>query len=1132
MKDFKHSTTIKIISTCLIITIGSFFVLPAQALAGRGRAGGAKMAEFDTGQYFTSVGIALGGALITAGLAGAWSSATNAANSASATSQIGQNASTIGGAGSKIGDIGAKIGNTAKTIGELASTPSHFLTGFSKLGDLTVTIPALTKGFAAFSASTQLTKAVQYYGLRMDWKPKKTYLVSTIVSSIGTALVNPDIALGKDFVGTTASSAFAKNTVQQLSYSSLPTVLLKAAAVGALEGTAKGFVITAIDGSKINDGESPGALAQVAGMAAGMAAGSFGREIFYPEPRAIKSVREEKIKEVHFDPSGNARNIGPDGKYNFGQSTSPTQELDDILNFDPLGNSNPYKDLTLEQARNLPEFWGLKDSNIQQILQDPDHYYIKETTVYKDLRTGAQVPLENYAKAGHYKTDFVGHDTYVISDMRPSANPFKAAVNHSIGEWPTLATQFLSLKAKESLGEKKKYLEPLVGALTEGIAGPIIGNLAEAYNLYPKVMNKGERLADRLQYNYKVEKQIESQRSAEFGKGSSKLYFAYRDKLANPDGSINQAQFDEFEQKLKELAAKEGFNDIGAITGKTAFEEIKKDALANLAPGTDAYIKAEQTFNDIEKKGSFDDNPVMMLNMARMRVANQLENKMAATYKTTYDTNLAKEGPVGAAKAALKESLRVANVSRGQALGVKIWDDMRYKVFTGAISGGLESVFAKNTDENTPVASKMLVSYAANMVSGALHGIAWNKSKLFDSGDFINYSEITKPEFPDNPLTSGPDKNPEELRQQAAQELQQELEAKDIEADKAKRIGIDMLAGTGMSLKEARDMGERMAALPSAYTPTYDVDSSTVSQKDIMSYLTAASNYDRQLDGFYKVMALTGTRPSTETRGTGANQKEVTSIKLAIDTYKDANGVERALRPSLGTAIMYGMAQGGASAFVNAFSFGHPLKRAELASISDFVQFTDIVQQAASTANQKGLGVTLANAYAKANVGAAGTNLQGIAANSAFLSKNFNLAPERFVGVRGSHGKIFYTVQQMSHIGSQGITRAGLLVPFPNPNYKVMADTGSTGRYLWREANETPIYRKPDDSASNAPLDPGSSFTMGSGGASIPDININTPNNGSTNNIEPAPSIQAPSVSVGPGTTLERKFTPIGGNVD
>ncbi|MFA4888088.1 MAG: hypothetical protein WC628_00735 [Candidatus Omnitrophota bacterium] len=223
-------------------------ILPPEAYAARSRAGGGEKAEADWGAVGAGVGMSIGMAVGTQLLSSAWNYAGSMGNTSSALSNTAQN-------------TGNFLSRTGKTLGYLASHPLKSIAGGAstmyKAGMVGAASTAI-KGFNTYTAAVQVSRAMAAAGNYYKWDRDSTYLASSIVSGGVGGFLNPAGAVSSS-MGNNMGTGFI---------------------VGSLGGLANAGAVLAIDGDKIRRGEQAGVGAQIAGMAAGVAATEFGRTAF------------------------------------------------------------------------------------------------------------------------------------------------------------------------------------------------------------------------------------------------------------------------------------------------------------------------------------------------------------------------------------------------------------------------------------------------------------------------------------------------------------------------------------------------------------------------------------------------------------------------------------------------------------------------------------------------------------------------------------------------------------------------------------------------------------------------------------------------------------------------------------
>jgi len=264
-----------------IICIGLSFVfifahilLPKEAWAGRSKAGGGDLAEFDFSKVAISAGMSLGsmalGSVFNTGLSSFFAdTSTSALNPNLVPLTTG---GFVDGAVPVYYDLatGGSVINTslmsASEISASVATPVVTPSFFSAMGDSlakSFTFDKMATNYGTFVATSQVGRAVGMMGNYYGWSPSSTFIVSNATSSLTGGFLNPSVALA----AASDSTLFT---------------MARGAVVGGLTGLASGGITVAIDGDRIDNRQQPGAVAQIAGMTTGVAVGNFSRALVDP----------------------------------------------------------------------------------------------------------------------------------------------------------------------------------------------------------------------------------------------------------------------------------------------------------------------------------------------------------------------------------------------------------------------------------------------------------------------------------------------------------------------------------------------------------------------------------------------------------------------------------------------------------------------------------------------------------------------------------------------------------------------------------------------------------------------------------------------------------------------------------
>jgi len=366
----------------------------------------------------------------------------------------------------------------------------------------------MIQGYNTYMATSQVSRAVGMAGSYHEWDPRWTFAISTMATGATAGFLNPELALAKE-VGTGIGQ------VNPISLSSMG----KGALVGGLGGAAQGATIALIDGDRLDDYKSPGVVAQVAGMAAGIYATGVGRAIFDP------ATYHYQI-EGYYDPK-------PDGLYH------------------------------------QVEY---KDGNIVTT----DVTWAKDKFPYGDpFATGE-------ATVGPYKSEVFGGGLFggglvkvtntqaELSSSQIQSNLFISPLKDTINQWPELGTSALTicavdyfLKEDGKIPEDKEYLEPLVSAVVSSVASPILHSISSTYSL--RFMDEGDKMVQvammrKIAFEHKMEGYIKES----FGK-------------LTPEEKLSTNVQKQIGAHRNELQAKYIGNRATGYEGK-GIDEVLKDA--------------------------------------------------------------------------------------------------------------------------------------------------------------------------------------------------------------------------------------------------------------------------------------------------------------------------------------------------------------------------------------------------------------------------------------------------------------------------------------------------------------------------------------------------------------------------
>jgi len=187
-------------------------------------------------------------------------------------------------------DIVSQATNSSSDLvsgaGTFSKMANAFTSPFSSVDKFGLT---MIKGYNTFMATSQVARAVGAMGAYSDWNPRRTFVLSAIATGLTAGFLNPDIALAKQSMDSAVTASILNPPIDTATLLNMS----KGAFVGGLQQGVSSLVVVAIDGSKIAQGKSPGALAQLSGLVAGVAAGNFARELVSPSAQLLRAYKIE-----------------------------------------------------------------------------------------------------------------------------------------------------------------------------------------------------------------------------------------------------------------------------------------------------------------------------------------------------------------------------------------------------------------------------------------------------------------------------------------------------------------------------------------------------------------------------------------------------------------------------------------------------------------------------------------------------------------------------------------------------------------------------------------------------------------------------------------------------------------------
>jgi hypothetical protein len=649
-----------------------------------------------------------------------------------------------------IGVATAAVGSVAGSA--ISSALNGTLSSFSLSNAFTQSLQFgnMLQGFNTVAATSQVGRAVSAYGTYNDWSPSTTFVVSSVATGVTSGALNPEIYLGQPLSGSATAAASSSPPINPIAVSSIA----KGVAVGGLEGLAKGATIYAIDKSRIDSGKGPSAIGQIAGMTTGMMAVNFSREIFNPADKPVISVQgkqDEGALKIEVD--GKTYDVHPVGaQQGQGGRADKVIEVADISRQAVAASGDSY-----EVDINGKIYSGTLDSIVaasggKVVLPQVRFYQVETAKRDGTTKLGKEVDLNQY-NSEKYMAKAGAGDVYTIYDRNPSARPAKAALD-TFREWPTIVTKGAGILAGEALPEGKQYLAPLVSGLAEAVTGPVVSNLADVNNLRPNFGNKQDKIATNLEQRTNIINAATEYRSAKDNARISREYNRMQDKWSQ-EGKTSATQSD-----LADLQNVLGIGDIDP-------EQMKAKVLAQYKDPLERQ-RADQQLSNLPSYGGPETVRDWAMVNSRERAGRAVTDVIASGGST-------------------KQAIDSIGVTRSDLFRVQTWDGLRFELFDSVVSGTIQAVANKNLNSSSSV-SNMGVSYAANMLTATIRGIAWNKSRISNSEDWNKSLFVPKPEG-QQVLSTGPSVSQQDIMNSLAQRGSYEEERKQY-LEAAYRTGL------------------------------------------------------------------------------------------------------------------------------------------------------------------------------------------------------------------------------------------------------------------------------------------------------------------------------------------------------
>ncbi len=622
-------------------------------------------------------------------------------NGSQLTSSFGGNASNVigianslnglispGVTGASLAPLVADLGSSAAQISSIASgatvagsvfsgMSNGFVNSFSSLERFGT---KMLQGYSTFVAASQATRAVGMIGAYQGWNPRQTFVVSGVTSGIIAGLLNPAEILGKPSIYSGTPYTPLNPPIDPYTF----TAMAKGAFVGGFGQFASSLAIVAIDGDKLAKGEGVGALAQLAGLTAGLAGTNFGRELMNPSPLLTDIIQWKETKT-------------DDGqtKITYIDKVTDTEIKEDV-NERAGGNKVP----VLDNASKLIK------------LYDPEPginpYGLYKATVVNTLE---EYPRLLARGAG-----------FLLSDA-------------------------LVGRSKNYVDQTERALGSLISGVTEEIARPILQSVADIGGIRPSLYlaNNIDSINANLAYkdakinmafNLRKEKDIagltERIKSVEKMEGLDE-----ETKIAKLKEVISQYFKDTYgpdeKGKYKEFIpmTKEDILNKLKVSPEAVYQEMLKRTASNVgAEGSslEAENPLHQQLVAMNTKSASDiKNSIDTMDGAQL-IKNQAITQINAILAAELDS-LKKNGDITYDNALAKLRLSTTDVVSAQFS--KMGSSMLFGIFESGIRGGIhfgfnQLFFNEHKNDYDNYAQAMLGASIANMGSALARGIAWN----------------------------------------------------------------------------------------------------------------------------------------------------------------------------------------------------------------------------------------------------------------------------------------------------------------------------------------------------------------------------------------------------------------------
>lgn len=957
--------------------------------------------------------------------------------------------------------IGYLVGNMSNTIsgissvssGVFSSAGSGFLSYFANnFSNMSNAADVMAKGFVTFGATTQVVRAVSTMGSYYEWNPRLTYALASVASGITSGFLNPDVSLGKQNIWDPSITSVTRMLNPPVDVNSFLD-MAKGAFVGALGQGASSGVIVLIDGAKIARNENPGALAQLAGFVAGLAATNIGRYVVNV-PAQLVSINERATASEVKSQSESSR-IEWENKAEYFRRFGTLPEFDDIGTrwermqqvWDSRGGllSQLQGGDTESQYRGLLSKYfnpGGQSLYGSMFTGDPGSsgLFGERSPSLLSSDTGNLFSAPSWSTAGGRISDRFA--PYLITGyLDPGTEWYRPLQSLSLNDERTYGGDFTSRQQIISNFNTPGYYLQEAGDMIKvyntdpgySLSGLFKAGFINTFDEWPRIVAKGIGLFAAEPFSKTNSKNNHLARLVEGvaeSAGNALLYnfatvYGIKPSLyLGSDMDVIDARLG-YVSLIKQMAYASRMEKFKSSVEGVA-SDINRRYKNNEISKEDAVKALTKVINEATLSGLSDDAKAradLYIAGGNLNIGETLTAKQLADKKIDM---LVRERGGSEASVSVPERNEITQGFENQLRNNNVSEvfGMRNRGFT------LEGILMQQLLKQDTAGNRITLSEALDNVGVSKFDLfarqAWNNLcfGMLENGIKGGIQAVFQKNFNSN------SSNYNFLSAMLASTL----------ANNVTAIARGVAWHLGWESPEAGWYRQSwVAVMPEA--------PDQAKCKDTLEYQSRLNTYEYEMQRYNQFVELSGATPRVQTRPTydWALQKEVPKdFTIAEIYFKDQ-------QPSLAQAIGVSLLQANTEALVKTWSFGMPITNPGKISSATYLEYVNALTSKAYQFNNPtkgGFYKALAASAIEANLSAATDNIGGMLSAIRPVAQLFDIMPQRLVATNLSN--VPFTLQYLHYFEGMGYKQTEFMLPFPNPSYYGMKPQTNLEDYLRR----------------------------------------------------------------------------------